>query len=57
MIVNAVYWCLGMADAIPAEGTNVDLVGDYKPTAYAFRDADYWAERKMTVNEHRMPSE
>ncbi len=36
MLVNAVYWCLGMANQIPDEGTNVDLVGEYKPTFYGF---------------------
>jgi len=33
MIVNAVYWGLGME--VPAKA-NVDLVGDYKPTMFGF---------------------
>lgn len=33
LVVNAVYWGLGME--IPLQA-NVDLVGDYKPTAYGF---------------------
>ncbi len=36
MLVNAVYWILGMDDQIPESGTAVDLVGDYKPSAYGF---------------------
>lgn len=36
MIVNAVYWCLGMEDKIPPEGTKVDLVGPYEPTKFGF---------------------
>jgi len=36
MLVNAVYWCLGMEDEIPAEGTKVDLVGEYDPSFYGF---------------------
>ena len=36
MIVNAVYWCLGMENQIPAEGTKVDLVGQYEPTKFGF---------------------
>ncbi|MCG8583519.1 MAG: ThuA domain-containing protein [Pirellulales bacterium] len=34
MIVNGAYWCLGLD--IPADGTNVDIVGEFKPTAYSF---------------------
>lgn len=54
MFVNAVYWALGIEDQIPEGGTNVDLVGDYHPTAYAFRRGDYWPQRAMTVDEHRL---
>ena len=36
MIVNAVYWALGMEDKIPAEGTNVEIVGEFKPTKFGF---------------------
>lgn len=53
MLVNAVYVLLGMESEIPEEGTNVDIVGDYNPTAFEFRRGDYWPQRKMTVSEHR----
>ena len=36
MIVNGVYWCVGLEDKIPAEGTNVEVVGEFKPTMYGF---------------------
>ncbi len=36
LLVNAAYWCLGMEDQIPAEGTKVDLVGEFKPRPFAF---------------------
>lgn len=35
MIVNACFWALAMEEKIP-EKTNVDLVGEYKPTRFAF---------------------
>ncbi len=54
LLVNAVYWCLEMESKIPAGGTSVDLVGEFKPTSYAFRSRKYWQDRKMTVEEHRM---
>ncbi len=36
MIVNAAYWCLGLENQIPEEGTKVDLVGEFEPTPYGF---------------------
>ena len=36
LVVNAVYWALGMENQIPPGGTNVELVGDYQPTRFGF---------------------
>jgi len=38
LLVNAVYWALGMEDKIP-EKANVDLVGEYKPRPFGFGGA------------------
>lgn len=38
MVVNGAYWALGMEDAIPAEGTKVDLVGPFEPTPFGFKN-------------------
>ena len=35
LLVNAVYWAVGLEDKIPAR-TNIDLVGEYKPTKFGF---------------------
>jgi len=35
MLVNSVYWTLGMEDKI-AEKANVELVGEFKPTPFGF---------------------
>jgi type 1 glutamine amidotransferase len=35
LVVNAVYWALGMEARIPEKST-VDLVGEYKPTPFGF---------------------
>ena len=35
MLVNGVYWCLGMEDQIKAD-SSVEIVGEFKPTAYGF---------------------
>ena len=38
MLVNGAYWALGMEDQIPAEGTNVELVGEFKPTNFGMKN-------------------
>ena len=35
LLVNATYWCVGLDDKI-TESANVDLVGEYTPTAFGF---------------------
>jgi hypothetical protein len=42
MLVNGVYWSLGLEDQIPESGTRVDLVGDYTPTPFKFEGRDHW---------------
>jgi hypothetical protein len=53
LLVNGAYWAVGLEDKIPKEGTRVDIVGEFEPTQYGFRKDDYWANRKMTVDELR----
>ena len=36
LIINAAYWAIGMEDQIPKDGTNVAIVGDFKPTPFGF---------------------
>jgi hypothetical protein len=35
MLVNAAYWCVGLADKI-GDKSNVELVGEYKPSPFKF---------------------
>jgi type 1 glutamine amidotransferase len=41
MLVNAVYWALGMEERIP-ERSNVDLVGEFKPSPFRFKKSEEW---------------
>jgi hypothetical protein len=41
MLVNAVYWSLGMEKRIPAK-TDVDFVGEFKPSPFRFRTMEEW---------------
>jgi type 1 glutamine amidotransferase len=43
LIVNGCLWAAGLEDKIPAK-TNVDLVGEYKPTPFRFKDNAAWAK-------------
>ena len=54
LLVNAVYWCLGMEDRIPSEGTQVDLVAPYSFTRFEFRDHSYWIQRAMKPSDYRL---
>ncbi|MDA0195123.1 MAG: ThuA domain-containing protein [Bacteroidetes bacterium] len=47
MMVNAVFWCLNLE--VP-ERANVDIVGSYQPTPFAFVDADYWINQNRSVS-------
>jgi len=53
LLVNATYWCLGMQDKIPPQGTNVDLVGDYKPTAYSGKPESHWQDLRRIPTDYR----
>jgi hypothetical protein len=41
MIVNACYWTLGLENKLP-DKSNVDLVGDFKPTPFRFKKNEEW---------------
>lgn len=48
LIVNGSYWAMGLE--VP-EKADVTLVGEYQPTAYGFRKADYWPKRNLKVTD------
>ncbi|WP_437185635.1 3-keto-disaccharide hydrolase [Planctomicrobium sp. SH668] len=51
--VNGVYFLLGLSDQIPADGTNVEIVGEYKPDAYRGQSNEYWNEKKLKPSDLR----
>lgn len=48
MLVNAVFWAL---DVEVPEKANVDLVGSYQPTRFAFRDDEYWDQKNIKISD------
>ena len=53
LLINAVYWSAGLADRIPAGGTNAAIVGKFEPTAYEMKKGDYWLQRGLRVSDLR----
>jgi hypothetical protein len=47
-MVNAVFWGLGLE--VP-EKANVEIVGNYQPTRFAFHDDDYWDQKQLKIEE------
>ena len=46
LLVNAVFWAMELP--VPPKA-GVDLVGEFEPTKYEFRDDAYWLEKKLKV--------
>jgi hypothetical protein len=46
LIVNAAFWLL---DIEVPEVANVDIVGNYNPTSFGFKDDAYWDERNILI--------
>jgi hypothetical protein len=55
MIVNAVYWALGMEEKIPAAGTNVEVVGSFEPARFANHPDEYWKKRGLKPSDFSAP--
>ncbi|MFO8011765.1 MAG: ThuA domain-containing protein [Phycisphaerae bacterium] len=49
LCINAIYWCLGMEDQIPAKA-NVDLVGEYDPAPIGMKGH----KKGLTPDDFRM---
>jgi type 1 glutamine amidotransferase len=47
MIVNSVFWCLDLE--VP-EKANVDIMGDYRPSPFAFKEDQYWTDKNLRVS-------
>jgi len=47
LIVNSVFWCL---DLNVPDKADVNLIGDYNPSPYSFKDDQYWLDKNLTVS-------
>lgn len=48
LLVNGVFWAMGMQ--VP-DTADVDLVGQYHPTAFGFRDDAYWVDKHIKISD------
>jgi type 1 glutamine amidotransferase len=46
MLVNGSLWALGMEEQIPAKA-NVEIVGEYKPTRFRFKNSAEWQKAAL----------
>ncbi len=46
LLVNSIFWA--MDETVP-EKANVDLIGDYKPSAYGFKKEEYWLDKNLKI--------
>jgi len=53
LLVNAVYWSLGLDEEIPPAGAAVDLVGPFEPTQYGFRGTAEHLEKGLRPSDLR----
>lgn len=51
LVVNGVYWAVGLEKKIPYRGAKVDIVGKFKPSAYGFVSDDYWIEKNLAPSD------
>ena len=54
MIVNGVYWCVGLEQKIPRNGAKVELVGEYNPIAFKAQAGDYWKKKGIRPSAFKM---
>jgi hypothetical protein len=52
MLVNAAYWSVGID--VPKDGTKVDIVGEFKPTAYSFQRGDFFKKQGVKPADHAL---
>lgn len=47
LFVNAAYVLTGLAESLPAEGANADIVGNFTPSKYEFRAPGFWKAKDL----------
>jgi hypothetical protein len=47
LLINGVFWA--MSETVP-EKVNVSLVGSYNPSAYGFKEEDYWTKKQLKIS-------
>ncbi|WP_273567436.1 ThuA domain-containing protein [Maribacter halichondriae] len=48
LLINGVFWAM---DETVAEKANVELVGDFNPSAYGFKTDEYWVDKNLNIED------
>jgi len=47
LIVQGIYWAVGLEESIPSGGLRVNLVAPYNPSDFGFRSDEYWLKKNL----------
>jgi len=55
LIVQAIYWAVGLEESIPANGVRADIVPPYHPSDFGFQSDEYWSNKNITPTDLLSP--
>ena len=55
LIVQAIYWAIGLENSIPANGVRADIVPPYHPSDFGFQSDEYWSNKNITPTDILSP--
>lgn len=55
LIVQGIFWAVGLEEAIPPEGLRVDLVSPYDPSDFGFRSDEHWSNKNLKPVDFSLP--
>ncbi|MDG2206969.1 MAG: ThuA domain-containing protein [Pirellulales bacterium] len=47
LIVQDIYWAVGLEESIPANGLRADIVEPYNPSDFGFQSDEYWLNKNI----------
>jgi hypothetical protein len=55
MLINGIYWAMGLEDDLERQSGQVDLVEPYEATDYGFKSDDYWSDKALKPADFLLP--
>lgn len=54
MLINGIYWAMGLEPDLESPGAQVDLVEPYEATDYGFKSDDYWSKKALKPTDFKL---